>query len=449
MISYLASVAPTDVLRSINQLIEQANSPHAGPGPAGADTSGVSDSLVACTEAHASGRAVYYPSGIYNFSSGPLVIPAGGGIIGSGAVGNPTGGAVGATVFIAPYGIVHEGSTTNGAAPVFRDFSIAGNYTTASFGLTVGPSGAGIQANALLDNISIVGFHTGVFLRNCVQSTVRFLNLGGCIDNQILISCPNSIDNDFGTITECMFNMAGQPACIAVHHQSPGDLRVISNKFNNAGLRGYWNDILVGAASGTSILLIQGNSFENMTTALAFTNASTSGTVGFDKTIISGNEFAGNTVDIGFGQSVRVWSNIIIGHNLFTNPAAGLTTSVDMLSCQDFGVFENIWTNGGAGQTALSVAAGNYGSNTIAANTILGYATPISNGSQGATFVKSMYPSPVSAANLPSASLIGPGCGMEITDAAAPPVWGGAVSGGGGGPAIVRVLSTSSGWVYG
>lgn len=183
---------------------------------------------------------------------------------------------------------------------------------------------------------------------------------------------------------------------------SSGGLRIVNCKFNN-GLRGYLlSEDITTATSETSVLVIVGNSFENMTGAGI--DISRSGDDTFAHVVITGNEFALNSVgiNVGTGSFLR---NVNISGNVISIALAG-GNGINLNSGTVFYIGGNtIYGNGGT-TTGISVNSSvtnsiigvnkyqslttniNNGSTSVAADNICisGLVSPVTNAAYGSLY---------------------------------------------------------------
>jgi len=319
----------------------------------GAVGDGVADDSVAMQAAHATGKVVYYPEGEYKFSS--TITMSLGGIVGSG---------LGTTY------LVSTDTTSNNLFEYTG--TTAGYFSGFQLQATAGKTvGAGIEivtntndnAYSAFENVNFFQLPVGISFTKARLFKVIACNfisytVAGCL-------VANISNNDAGdsVISSCSF-FGGSPTAHGIVQYSSGGLKIIGNKFND-GATAYFLNYTV--TSSTSILIIDGNSIENMVSAAISLQSTVASTFTFNFVTISNNEIAicanGITTDTtGFISEMSVTGNVInvsaagaccalvevtnfvIGSNTFTGP--GGTVGINLDTC----------TNGKIGINTYSVA---------------------------------------------------------------------------------------------
>jgi hypothetical protein len=302
---------------------------------------GSQDDTAALQRAHDVAAMVYYPAGIYRFSALEL---AKGGIIGDGpsTVLQPIGGG-------GPAAITHTGSGADPVAvPLFRDFSIIGSEDPS--GPRVAPMTAirigasAVRAPLLFAQVENVKFRRW---RTCIDTTnassFRIINCDFFYyaDQALLVG--NSIDGDAGDslVSGCHFfngNSTFQALGTGILQRSSGGLRVVANKFNG-GRSAYTMEL----EASTSILIIEANSIEHSSTAaIKMTNRRNrkNAPVRFGQMLITGNQFAHNSIDIATEEianfeNMSYWDGLLIANNVIfresTNPSVYIECARDVL----------------------------------------------------------------------------------------------------------------------
>jgi hypothetical protein len=314
--------------------------------------------------AHSYGRPVYYPAGTYRFSRLSANITSGG-IIGEGqtqTILNSTDTS-GNNLF------TFVGALGSGIANqlTFRDFliqgALSGSVPAKSGGAAIGiaPT-SGENSYAAFNNVMIAFVPIGIdFVAASLWKIIgcNFLsyNVAG-----VQVANTNSADSGDSAIIGCVFN---NPYTIGsgIWQKSSGGLKILGNKFLG-GERAY----TMALEDSTSVLIISGNSMENMAGAdIALTRA-VSGKA-FVNVCITGNEFSVGGIAIATDSSGFL-SEVNISSNQINMGATGSNPCIALNAVTDFHVDANlIKGNGGAGSSAINIVGctnGKIGKNTYA-----------------------------------------------------------------------------------
>lgn len=195
------------------------------------------------------------------------------------------------------------------------------NNGSAAVGIYVeGPTGKG-NAFSTFRDLQIDGFPILLQLEAAYGAVVDSCHLSTYTDSGILVR--NVLDADWGdsVISNNLIANGSGGSAVGIKHESSGGLRILGNKLN-VGTYGYRLSPSAGAA--TSVLVIDGNSFENFTTApIQLTNAEL--TASYDLIVISNNEIALSGNGILVNPSVAVYfNNVSITGNVIALPSTGL-----------------------------------------------------------------------------------------------------------------------------
>ena len=323
----------------------------------GAVGNGVVDDSAAMQAAHNTGKLVYYPAGTYLFS--PTITIASGGISGDG----PTqtilkSNDVGASNLIKYTGSL--GSYTN--VPLFRDFTLLGNISkTAGAGIQVFPT-TGESSYLDFSNVHFAYCPIGIdFVAASLWKVIGCNFLAYTIAG-IQVANTNSPDSGDSVISSCMFN---NPYTIGsgIWQKSSGGLKIVGNKFLG-GFRGYTMNL----EGSTSVLLIAGNSFENMVGQDIVFSQGVAGKT-FVNVAITGNEFSVGGIAISTDPS-NFLSEVVITSNNINMGAGGSNDCISLVTVTDFYIGGNIIKgNGGVGSSAINLTScvnGKIGLNTYA-----------------------------------------------------------------------------------
>jgi hypothetical protein len=331
---------------------------------------GVADDTAAMAAAHATGKVVYYPAGTYKFSRLTTGITSGG-IVGEGQ----TQTVLLSTDISVDDLITFTGDSGTGLANqlTFQDFQIQGTlsgYVPAKSGgaaIAISPA-SGENSYATFNNVMIA------FVPICIDFVAASLwkvigcnflsyNVAG-----IQVANTNSADSGDSAIIGCVFNnpfLTGS----GVWQKSSGGLKIVGNKFLG-GERAY----TMALEDSTSVLVISGNSMENMAGADVALTQAVAGK-NFVNVCITGNEFSVGGIAIATDSNAFL-SEVNISANQINMGAVGSNACIALNNVTDFYVGSNIIKgNGGLGSSAVNIA--NCANGKIGINTYSNLPTPI------------------------------------------------------------------------
>ena len=283
----------------------------------GAVGNGTTDDSAAITAAHATGKLVYYPSGTYLVTTNNITIP-GGGMIGSGTYDSSILSNDTSSNDIFNYTGQTEGLFQN------IQFQHSG-IKTAGYCLTFTGSGTGEVSGIVITGCIFNSFPACInFKRAALWSITscnfyNFTAIGINVDNQ------NTGDSGDSSIVGCILIGSGTGAT-AINQVSSGGLKIIGNKFNNGGIGYLLNLGAVVGGVGTSVLIINGNSFENHSFSNIQLQRQGGVTTTFDSVVINANEFynaSAGQAAIYSTDSSGFLSNVLISNNVIKINAAG------------------------------------------------------------------------------------------------------------------------------
>jgi len=189
------------------------------------------------------------------------------------------------------------------------------------------------------------------------------------------VSVANALAPDAGdsTITTCLFSNAGASAR-AVFQSSSGGLRVKNCKFNG-GAYGYLMDLSSGVS--TSILIVEGCSFENQTTA-GIRMLNTAGSGGFSQVLIDGNQFYNQPTPIALDDGSAFILGAVISDNIIVCASGASTTSaITATAVPRVSIDDNVIY--GSGSTVVGITIGSASTDAQEGNNLIfGCATPVS-----------------------------------------------------------------------
>lgn len=268
----------------------------------GAVGDGVADDTVAIQAAHNTGKVIYYPEGEYKFSS--TINIALGGIVGSG---------LGITYLVSTdtstNNLINYTGTTAG---YFSGFQLQAPLAkTAGAGIEV-VTATSDNAYSVFENVNFYQLPVGISFTKARLFKILACNfiaytVAGCL-------VANTSNNDAGdsVISDSTF-FGGAPTAHGVVQYSSGGLKIVGNKFNDGATAYYLNYTVTSA---TSIVIIDGNSIENMVSAAIALQSSVASAFTFNFVVVSNNEIAicanGITTDAtGFISEMTVTGNVI------------------------------------------------------------------------------------------------------------------------------------------
>jgi len=221
------------------------------------------------------------------------------------------------------------------------------------------------------------GYPNGIsFVRASLWSVIG-CNFYAYSADAIKVDNQNNADSGDSVVADCQFTSPGNTSANSIEQVASGGLKVVGNKFNNAGVHVFLN---LGANS-TSDLIIVGNSFENA----HFSNIQlqrTSGSAVFQNVAITGNQILASSTS---GNSAGIYTN---NGAVFIN---GLTICGNTIRVDDTGsanaivvdyvtnavVGENTLIGSGGASTA-GILFGTHNTNAkIGVNSITGFANSI------------------------------------------------------------------------
>jgi len=338
---------------AVTQNVEERLAQYVSVKDFGAVGDGVTDDTDAMQAAHDTGKVIYYPEGQYNFSS--TITIALGGIVGSGL----------GTTYLVSTSTSNDNlfEYTGTTAGYFSGFQLQGDVSNTS--------GAGIEvvtatsdnAYSVFENVNFYQLPEGIRFTKARLFKVIGCNFISYTSAGCIVANTNNNDAGDSVITDCTFYGNGASAYGIIQYSS-GGLKIIGNKFNH-GAAAYY--LYYTVTSATSILIVDGNSIENMSSGAIVLASSVASSYTFNYVSISNNEIAicanGITTDTtGFISEMSITGNVInvsasgaaialvkvsnlnIGGNTFNGPAG--TIGINLDTC----------TNGKIGSNTYSVA---------------------------------------------------------------------------------------------
>ena len=324
---------------------------------------GSADNTAAMNAAHSTGQVIEYPPGRFKFS--PNVIIPSGGIVGAGTLlttlyceGTGTENLLKFTGALDTYSDI----------PVFRDFTIEANPAkTNGAGLQFQPA-TGETSYADIRNVHTLFCPIGIDFVAASLWKVQNCDFLSYTVAGIQVANTNSADSGDSVVTGCTFNNPYATGS-GIWQKSSGGLKITGNKFLG-GARGY----TMALEGSTSVLIISGNSFENMAQQDIVLSQATGGAT-FVNVNIVGNEFSVGDVAIATDSNAFL-TEVNISANQINMGAVGSNPCIALNNVTDFFIGANIIKgNGGAGSSAVNIT--NCTNGKIGVNTYANLPTPI------------------------------------------------------------------------
>lgn len=329
--------------------------------------------------AHNTGQLVYYPAGIYLFST---ISFAAGGMIGDG---------IGKTLLRSTDSTSADLITYTGtspdlsgqvatATPLFQDFAIeAANVKAGGAGIRFNPS-SGELLFATCENIKTFNVPHGLDFTAASLWTVTNSKFIGYIHAGIRVQNTSNPDRGDSQITSCLFSTnqaSGDRMGVRIH--SSGGLKITGNKFvtGQSGIVLGYNGAVV-----TGDLLITGNSIENQANHAIYLGRD-SGTSLFGAITITGNQIAIVGHGIGTDASGAIGQITVCGNIISLSNGSG--KCVEFLNNGLFNISGNIFIGNGGAPNGVVIAAAS-ANGKIGKNTYFGLSNTVSNNST-TTFV--------------------------------------------------------------
>ena len=316
------------------------------------NSTGSDDLTAAITAAHATKKLIYYPTGTYKVAGNSIPIP-GGGMIGDGAYNT--------NILTSDNSSNDIFSYTGNTAPLVQGIQFIHVNTTKPGGfcfVVVGSnSGAGTgevsAARFLHCEFNNYSYQLD-FRRASLWSVIgcnfyNYSNTGVYVDNQ------NNGDSGDAAFHGCVF-FAGNSTGYGIQQVSSGGIKVQGCKFNGGGVGYLLNLGNIVLGSGTADLMINGNSFENMTFSGIQMQRQGGATSTFGNVEITGNQIyvptasqfgVSATDSSGFLSKVVATGNVVtvagngaggflfdyvnglyVGDNLIVNSGGGTTSGI-------------------------------------------------------------------------------------------------------------------------
>lgn len=332
----------------------------------GADATGGTASTNAFITAGSLGELIYVPAGTYKVASGITI--TGGGIVGDGAY---------ESYIIATDSTTTDVFTYTGAlAGRFENFQIEmSGAKTNSYGITIGPASGEVSGMRLFQ-VVVNGLPSCINFKRASLWSMVACNFYGYTGDAILVDNQNNADSGDSVIADCQFTSPGNTSAHSIRQVASGGLKVIGNKFNNAGV----HVLLDLGANSTSDLIIVGNSFENAHFS-AIQLQRTAGSAVFQNVVIVGNQFlvassSNNSAGVFTNNGAAFLNGLTISGNLFRVNDTGATDAVVVDYVTNVLVDSN--TMIGNGGTSVGVLYGTHNTGVkVGINTIRGFTNSI------------------------------------------------------------------------
>lgn len=208
----------------------------------------------------------------------------------------------------------------------FRDFTLFSSIQrTGGAYIRIDPGVGKIAYSSSIERVRMYGHHVGIDLVRCSDTRIRDCPI---IGNALSYACVlvrnlTNVDSGDNSISGCFFSGAGGAG---IRQESSGGLRLLDNKFN--GLVDSFILCPQYKGSSTSILIIQGNSFENASRCNIFLQKGEDDSI-FTYGSIIGNEFGYTPISIHVLSNGVVFQDFVISGNIFAIPEHGIGIMLD------------------------------------------------------------------------------------------------------------------------
>lgn len=341
----------------------------------GAKADGVTDSTTAMQAAHNTGKMVYYPTGIFLFTT--LTI-AKGGIAGDGQwqsilQSNDTTTA----------DLITFTGTGQSTPAFFRNFTILGTLSKTSGAALRFNASSGELAFANMTNMGIQNVPNGVWFTNSSHWVLTACNIVNYSLDGIHIENTNNSDSGDSSISDTYLNTAVPGgSTFGIRWLSSGGLKVVNTKVlgGNSGFV-----VAFTGTSNTADIFISNSSFENMNNFGIFLGRN-SGTSHLGSVLINNCEFAVN-VNVGIGTDNSGFLTLLTINSNIISLGTTVGTGISLNNVANFLVGSNVISASAGTGTTTGISVNATSSNgIISPNTFVGLAGNISNAS-ATTFV--------------------------------------------------------------
>lgn len=208
----------------------------------------------------------------------------------------------------------------------FRDFTLFHSVQrTGGAYIRIDPGAGKIAYSSTIERVRMYGHYVGIDLVRCSDTRIRDCPMIGNAQSYACVLLRNLTNADSGdnSISGCFFSGAGGAG---IRQESSGGLRLLDNKFN--GLVDSF--VLCPQYKGhtTSILIIQGNSFENASRYNILLQKDADDSI-FTYGSIIGNEFGYTPIAICVSSDGNIFQDFIISSNIFAIPENGTAIVLD------------------------------------------------------------------------------------------------------------------------
>jgi Right handed beta helix region len=261
-----------------------------------------------------------------------------------------TGTGAGSGILGAPCAatILASTLTNQGILQINTDFPVAlenlhishtGAPKTAGYGIDVTAPGLGANGHSRFRNLIIAYQALGMHFRNSAGWTLRDSYIVNNSGVGIQIEGENEPDAGDSTIDGCIFDTDSNGVDVsAIRLLSSAGLRLINNKFLN-----HYYAFALDIQDSTSILLVQGNSFEHQR-GVSISLSRTSGTALFSHVNITGNQFTG-TYGPNIAINTAAVGSVVINGNLLSG--AGAWNMINLNAGSDIVMMGNLFQGNG------------------------------------------------------------------------------------------------------
>lgn len=320
----------------------------------GADPNGVLDSTAAMVAAHATGKVIDYPEGLFSFSV-VTNIPSGG-IMGRGVTRTILQSTDTGSSDLLTYTGTFVNIANSKTVPLFRDFLLQtfSQVKSAGAGIRVAPT-SGEEQYMHFANVTINNLPISLQVDAAELYKVTDCNFLSFTSAGIIVANINNADSGDAGVVNCIFNSPFTTGA-GILQKSSGGLRVVGCKF----LGGKYSYLMsYNAPSNTGNLVFTGNSLELAASAgMWFSRSSGTGT--FSNIVIADNQFGlspiGISGDTTSASTMNFLSQVCITGNVF-NGGALPADGVAFTGVHSITVASNMFQGNVAGDSGVSLSA--------------------------------------------------------------------------------------------
>lgn len=238
------------------------------------------------------------------------------------------------------------------------------------------------MSNALGASIRFNKFQNGYVDIDLVRANVTSIEGNQSVDFQrhfAVLQNQDFPDNGDYSIIGNVWDTSAAGAQAGILQYSAGGARILNNK-GGRGTFGYQLELGGAEAASTSILILEGNSFEGQTVGQIRLGRQDGSLAQFLHIIINGNEFAGAPVGnaaIELDSGDDFISNVVFTSNIIQFTGVALSVS----KCKAIMIANNVFQ--AFGGSSVGIQSSGAATGNIGLNTYLNVTTPVSNSAPG------------------------------------------------------------------